>query len=76
MRLKDQLNQNTIVCYTIHKTICDLEARKKYIENCKGTIAKELSTLELMNICCEGTRSRISGLDLETFSRSDSERLK
>ena len=24
----------------------------------------------------EGTRSRISGLDLETFSRSDSERLK
>ena len=52
MGLKSQLNENTIVCYAIHKTICDLEIRKKDVENCRGTIEKELPTLELMNICC------------------------
>ena len=52
MELKSQLNENIIVCCAIHKTKCDLEAREKNIQNCRGTISKELPTIELINTCC------------------------
>ena len=62
--LKGQLNQNTIVCCAIHKTICNLEAREKNIENYRGTIGKELPTLELMNTYCAIHKVFVSNRDL------------
>ena len=64
MGLKGQLNQNTIVYYAIHKTIYDLEARKKDVENYRGTIGKELPTLELMNTCCAIHKVLVRNRDL------------
>ena len=37
---------------------------------------KDESASDVLGLIYEGTRSRVLGLDLKTFSRSDSERLK
>ena len=42
----------------------------------KVSYASGVGSLMYAMVCCEGTRSRVSGLDLQTFSRSYSRRLK